>query len=191
MGRFAVVLLLAASASLSACGKSEVSTALTWYTELAPAIAKARREHKPLFVYAGTEWDEASNMLEHVTFSDSDVSALLRRYFVLFRLDCTDDDAPETNRLSQRFKVRGTPALIVFGPSGRTELRRFDMFIPPQTLAPALRLALRPEALEEAIEAARVEQLRLAAEEARRNAEWAEYARRLEQERPVVTIPPE
>lgn len=145
MGRFGVVLLLAVGASVLACGKSEISRKLTWYTELAPALAKARAENKPLFVYAGAEWDAASKELDHVTFPDGDVNTLLRRHFVLFMLDCTDDEAPGLWPLWERFKVIGTPSLIIYGPGGSTELERFTSFIPPKVLAPALRSALRVE----------------------------------------------
>ncbi len=175
MGRFGVVFLLAVGASASACGKQEISTRLTWYTELAPALAKARAEHKPLFVYADAEWDAASKELERVTFPDGDVNITLRRDFVLFKIDCTDDEAPNTKQLSERFKVVGTPAMILYGPSGMTELERFTSFIPPETLRPALRRALRPAAEEEAIETARVEQLRKAADEARWRAQGAPW----------------
>lgn len=144
MGRFGVVLLLAVGASASACGKQEMSTALTWYTELAPALAKARAEHKPLFVYAGAEWDAASKELEQVTFPAGDVNITLRRDFVLFKIDCTDDELPKTRQLQEQFKVVGTPTMILYAPSGITELKRFTSFIPPETLAPALRRALRP-----------------------------------------------
>ncbi len=173
MGRFGVVFLLAVAASASACGKQEISTSLTWYTELAPALAKARAEHKPLFVYAGAEWDAASKELERVTFPAGDVNITLRRNFVLLKIDCTDDEALDTKQLSERFKIVGTPAMIVYGSSGMTELTRFTSFIPPEKLGPALRRALRPAAEEEAIEAARLEQLRETADEARWRAQGA------------------
>ena len=185
MGRLGVVLLLAVGASASACGKSPVRTDLQWYSELEPALAMASAEHKPLFVYVGAEWDAGGKELEHQTFPDGEVNQLLRSRFVLFRVDATDDDAPRTKELSERFKVLGVPTMIIFTPSGMTELKRFNQYIPPQVLVPALRWSLRPEAVREAQWAAAAAEARRAAEVARVQAEWEARRRN---EPPTVTI---
>lgn len=131
-----------ACASALACGKSPVDVQIDWYSDAAPAISRARTQNKPLIVFVGAEWDMGSKMLEHETFASPEVRALVNRGFIGIQVDATDDDDPRTRRLTERFKVIGTPTIILLAPDGVSEISRISMFVTPDVLARHLRAAL-------------------------------------------------
>jgi thiol:disulfide interchange protein len=132
------------------CGKSMVAIPIRWETDVDVAFARAKRENKRVVVYFGASWDTAAKELEYVTFPDPAVSLLLWRDFVPLHVDSTDDEDPNTRKLSERFKVVGDPTLIVMAADGTSEIRRFNEFVPPETFAAALQKATRPDAIPEA-----------------------------------------
>ncbi len=193
MGRFdalrwAVWLLLlglgAGNAWVLGCGKAPVDMAVTWYADVDVAMASGKAENKPVVVYFGATWDKAAKELEHVTFVDSEVRWLLRRDFVSVHVDSSDDEAPLTRALQQRFKVLGDPTVVIMASDGVSEIARFHEFIPPRVFAHALYSATRPDAVQEAHYAA-------AARRRVAEAELAEQARKYDLERsgPIVDIP--
>lgn len=126
---------------LVACGKKPVdNAAIEWMTNTEAAEAKALAEKKPLFVYVGASWDSGAKELEDRTFPDPDVRAIAKRY-VMLHLDGTDDEEPTYQRNAKRFRVLGTPALIVYAPDLKTELHRGSEFVRPQQLASILMYA--------------------------------------------------
>jgi thiol:disulfide interchange protein len=188
MRSLVVVLALAGSAASAAslgCGKSAVDLGIVWQVDDHAAVALARAADKPLVVFVGAEWDSGSKRLENESFGDVEVRALLRRRFITLRVDATDDDDPRTKRLADRFKVIGTPAIIIFGSDGASEIYRINSFIQARPLEKALRSALRPEAVHEARLAAR-----LAAEARQRadDARWEAERKWLDQRSPAPTV---
>jgi thiol:disulfide interchange protein len=179
----ALVLLSAGATGATGCRKTLVEVPMQWQGDLDVALASAKAQNKPLFVYFGASWDTAAKELEHVTFVDPEVRALLGRDFVSMRVDASDDENPDTRRLQERFKVVGDPTIIVLGPDGTSEIVRFNEFIKPRVLARALRAATKEDAVREA-------RFEAAIRERAREALWAEESRKaaLAPQGPAVTI---
>jgi thiol:disulfide interchange protein len=132
------------------CGKTMAAVPLLWETDIDVAFARAKRENKLVLVYFGASWDTAAKELEVVTFVDPQVSVVLWRDFVTLHVDSTDDEDPNTRKLQERFKVIGDPTMIVMAADGRSEILRYNEFVPPETFVRALQKATRPDAIREA-----------------------------------------
>jgi hypothetical protein len=146
--RRALLLGAASTALLAACGKSHKAPQLGWLVQLDEGYAKAVALRRPLLFFCWAMWDGASIELEHGTFVDGDIAAVLHTRFVLVRVDCSDVDEPRTRRDMERLKVLGTPSIIVVHAGAARELWRANRFLPPGELMPALREALaRHEAI--------------------------------------------
>ena len=126
----------------SACGKSrKPPPPLVWFDDVDVAERYATRNHRALFLYFGASWDCASKELEHHTFHDPDVAALLSDGFICARVDCSDDEDAKTQLLTRRFEIKGTPTMIVTHASRREDLWRATEFVKPDRLALVLRAA--------------------------------------------------
>ncbi|MEK7990150.1 MAG: protein-disulfide reductase DsbD [Thiotrichaceae bacterium] len=88
--------------------------------ELALAAAKAQQKYVMLDFYA--DWCVSCKEMEHLTFTDMGVQALLKEV-VLLQADVTPNDAQD-KALYKRFSIFGPPAIIFFHPDGR-ELNSF------------------------------------------------------------------
>lgn len=135
-----LLLLVAATTTLGtlgsfACGKSPVRIPIHWETDVDAAIARARREDKPVLIYFGASWDCAAKELEHVTFSDPEVRFLVQRDFVAIHVDATDDEDPRVQRLQQRFGVVGDPTVLMFEPGATIAKVRQYEYIEPERFA--------------------------------------------------------
>jgi uncharacterized protein YyaL (SSP411 family) len=132
-------------AGAAGCGKSYVDAPIVWRPDVDTAIARARAEHKGVFVFFGASWDNAAKELEVQTFVDPEVRALLARSFVSVRVDTTDDEDRRTRAMQQRFKVVADPTIVLLGPDGTTELARFYEYVPPRRMARALQSAINDD----------------------------------------------
>ena len=145
-----VALLGIGAAGSMGCRKSLVDVPLTWESDLSKGFARAEAQNKPIVVYFGASWDTAAKELEQQTWSDPEIRLLLGRDFVAIAVDTTDDEAPFTKEMAGRFKVVGDPTVVILGSDGRSEILRFNEFVPPSVMGRALRAALRPDAVHEA-----------------------------------------
>lgn len=145
MGGRRALLLGAASTALllCACGKSRVGAPrpLVWYHDVDLAYAEAKRLDRPLFLAFVATWDCVTAELEHETFSDPDVAAVLHEGFVLARVDCSDDEEPYALQMSRRFQITGIATLIVTQARTDHELCRVTHYLSPQELAGLLKAA--------------------------------------------------
>ena len=71
---------------------------------------------------------------------------MLARDFVAIAVDATDDEDPFTRAMQERFKVVGDPTVIILRSDGRSEIRRFYEYVPPDVMGGVLRAATRPRA---------------------------------------------
>lgn len=126
------------------CGKSTVDlqSPIAWQLEPESALSLAKAQKRPLLVFVGAEWDASTKEMQQ-TFADREVRSLVRRDFVPLRIDVTDDEAPRTREVVQRFDVVGTPTTIILDSDGQRELKRFHSFVAPKILVSALRGAER------------------------------------------------
>lgn len=111
---------------------------IAWTDDVDEGLSRAQHEDKPVVVYVGAEWDCAAKELEHVTFVDPAIRAIMHSDFVAIRIDATDEDSPSLRRDLERFKVIGEPALIILSHGSLKEQSRFNEFVKPDRLAPAL-----------------------------------------------------
>lgn len=109
--------------------------ALSWMTDEAQALARAKAEHKPLLVDFGAEWCPPCKEMELKTFVEPKVAAELQR-FVLLRIDCTKP-TPENEALQTKYDSETLPSVVVFDSSGQRVLRLRE-FTPPDMLLPVL-----------------------------------------------------
>jgi thiol:disulfide interchange protein DsbD len=109
--------------------------ALSWMTDEAQALARAKAEHKPLLVDFGAEWCPPCKEMELKTFVEPKVAAELSR-FVLLRIDCTKP-TPENEALQTKYDSETLPSVVVFDSSGQRVLRLRE-FTPPDMLLPVL-----------------------------------------------------
>ncbi len=134
-------------AALGSCGKSPAGEPqpIVWHT-MAEGEALAKNEHKLALIFFGAEWSTADKELEHQTFPDREVREELRDW-VAIKVDVTDDEDPEVNKLKNRFRMVGDPLTIVgldfndpWNPDG-SEAVRYNEFVKPSVMAAAIRLA--------------------------------------------------
>ncbi len=68
-----------------------------WYPWSNDAFAKARREDKPIFLSIGYSTCHWCHVMEHESFEDDSVAALLNRWFVAIKVD--REERPDVDRL--------------------------------------------------------------------------------------------
>jgi uncharacterized protein len=144
MRHWVIVLLLL---GLGACGAPPTDTALAmshaattapaddlamtgiaWHDWSPAAFDQAKREHKLVLLHLGAGWCHWCHVMEHVTYRDPTVVALIRAHYVAIHVD--QDSRPD---LSNRYEDYGWPATILFDASGH-ELVKWQGYIPPERM---------------------------------------------------------
>ena len=98
---------------------------LAWIGDLEQGKLKAEKENKILIVDAYAEWCVACKELDKYTFSEKDVSKVLKDY-VIVKLDFTEKS--EKNReLRKRLNIIGMPTVLFLNAQGM-EIKRFSGF---------------------------------------------------------------
>lgn len=98
---------------------------LAWIKDLEQGKLKAEKENKILIVDAYAEWCVACKELDKYTFSEKDVSKVLKDY-VIVKLDFTEKS--EKNReLRKRLNIIGMPTVLFLNAQGM-EIKRFSGF---------------------------------------------------------------
>lgn len=110
---------------------------ITWMTNEAEARAKAQAEGKPMLIDFGASWCTACKELEHETFPDPSVRTEAQK-FVALRIDATDDEDPQVNKLKDKYKVVGLPTVIMLDKDGN-EAARFNEFVKPDRFYAAMK----------------------------------------------------
>lgn len=108
-----------------------------WMASETEGRAKALAEGKPVLIDFGATWCTACKELEHKTFPDPAVKAEAPK-FVSIHIDATDDELPETKRLSEKYQVVGLPTVIMLDKAGN-EVIRFNEFVPADKFAAAMK----------------------------------------------------
>ncbi len=108
-------------------------SSLEWLDFEDAVFARAGREGRLVLLDLGAVWCHWCHVMEETTYKDPAVVALLRRHFLLVRVD--QDARPD---LSNRYEDYGWPATILFDAKG-TELVKLSGYIPPLRFASFLR----------------------------------------------------
>ncbi|RKP44340.1 thioredoxin family protein [Trinickia fusca] len=83
------------------------------------AFALAKTQHKPLFLYWGAVWCPPCNQVKATIFNQQAFKERASFFIPVY----LDGDSESAQKLSERFKVRGYPTMILFSPDG-TEITR-------------------------------------------------------------------
>lgn len=127
-----------------------------WYPWGPEAFEKAKREHKPIFLSIGYSTCHWCHVMAHESFEDTQIAALLNRYFVNIKMD--REEHPDVDKHFQRLfalanrRSGGWPLSVFLSET----LKPFALFtyLPPQdayglegmeTLVPRLAAAYRSE----------------------------------------------
>ncbi|MGE0713498.1 MAG: DUF255 domain-containing protein [Planctomycetota bacterium] len=109
----ALALLLLAGCAAPGAGDGEGKGEIPWRPWSAEAFAAAKAEGKPILVNVGTTWCHWCHVMDHETYGDPEVAALIASEFVAIR-----GDAEARPELGQRFFRDGWPANVILTPTG-------------------------------------------------------------------------
>ena len=113
----------AAPATAPAPAADPAAAGFAWNEWTPASFATARRERKILLVNVAASWCHWCHVMDHETYADAEVAALLRDHFVAIRVDA--DARPD---LAERYVDWGWPATAVLTSDARPvlELRGYQ-----------------------------------------------------------------
>ena len=97
-------------------GSLDTGKELVWETYSEEAIARAKKEHKPVMIDFAADWCVACHELDRYTYTDSQVIKEAKR-FTLLKLDATHPDGPAEASL-KKYSIVGLPTVIFINPDG-------------------------------------------------------------------------
>jgi len=120
---------------LSGCPSKEEATEngphIDWYQgSMAQALAEAKKNQKPLFVYWGAVWCPPCNLLKSTVFADRVFIESTKRYIRVY----LDGDTESAQQWGEKLKATGYPTLMILNSSGE-EVVRLSTVMAPQELA--------------------------------------------------------
>ena len=126
----AIATLLLAAATLTA-GTADVK----WETSLQAAQARAKAEHKVIFVDVWTGWCGWCIKLQKETFPSPEAQAVLAKVVPLsVKTQEVDGKPTADNHFERDFKVQGYPTLLILDADGK-EVSRQPGYLPPKPFA--------------------------------------------------------
>jgi thioredoxin-related protein len=134
--------LLAPALTGHAAAPAAASASIAWQEALGDAdvdraFAQARAEKKPLLLYWGAQWCPPCNQLKATLFNRQDFIEQSRAFIAVH----VDGDSPGAQKLGSRFKVRGYPTMILFGPEAH-EITRLPGEVDAPQVMKVLQLGL-------------------------------------------------
>ena len=99
-------------------------------------LSEAVKSRKPVIIYFSAAWCAPCRELDEVTFHNRDVVKQAAQDFVMIKVDLTRRGNPDTERLLEKFEVKGVPTVVFLDRRGqeRRDLRLVDYLPPDQFL---------------------------------------------------------
>jgi thioredoxin family protein len=112
--------------------------AIAWVKDdVDAAFARAKADHKPLFLYWGAVWCPPCNQVKATLFNRQDFIDRSTHFIPVY----IDGDGPGAQKLGERFKVVGYPTMILFSPQGH-EITRLPGEADPEAYMQLLTLGM-------------------------------------------------
>lgn len=101
-----------------------------WEHDLEAAKARAKKEHKQIFMDIYTDWCGWCTKMRNETFPTPEAQAALRNFVPLSVCTQLKDGTPTANKgLEQQFGVKGFPSLYILDEDGKV-VRSLTSYLP-------------------------------------------------------------
>jgi len=102
-----------------------------WHTYSNQLLSEAVEKKKPVIIDFSAAWCAPCRELDEVTFHDREVVKQAEQGFFMIKVDLTRKGNPDSDRLLQKYDVKGVPTIVFLDKRGeeRRELRLVD-FLP-------------------------------------------------------------
>ena len=84
--------------------------------EIGSALKQAKLENKLVLLDFWATWCKNCTALEHNTFPDPEVQKILKKDYILVRVQAEDAGEPATKALLEQYQVTGLPTLLILSP---------------------------------------------------------------------------
>ena len=127
---FALVLGIASTAFRSATNTSIVKTTsadgLKFFTgTFDEALAASKKQNKPVFIDAYTDWCGWCKKMDKSTFADANVINELNSKFIVVKMNMEQGEGPG---IAQKYGIQGYPTFLFFNAKGK-EIHRIVGFV--------------------------------------------------------------
>ena len=110
-----------------------------WEHDLEAAKARAKREHKQIFMDIYTDWCGWCTKMRNDTFPTPEAQAALRDFVPLSVCTQLKDGTPTANKpLEKQFAVEGFPSLYILDENGKT-VRSLASYLPSKEFSEFLK----------------------------------------------------